>query len=280
MQTRKLRQIVVAILAVLALATWLPAQERDRERDGGEDRADRDRDDRDAVQGPSRQDDSRFLPPQPGRRDRDARWYLGVEVEYRDFGAQITSVERQSPARRAGLEMRDVIVTVNGYQVGRIGGRLYRLDRELELRADRRGNVLLLVQNQRNGQLAPLPVRLEPAGRQREPSRATPITGTVSYARAVQLPRGAVLTVRLLDVTDRRLPAREMAERTYRDLGPLPIPFDLDYDPDRIEPGRAYALEAEITNNGFTALKTRQRYPVLDTQPQGRVHMVLEPVRR
>ncbi len=283
-------RILWAATAIILVGIYpsgdLPAQQREQtqdfdraarqraersEPDPGGERSDRQR------EGDRQSDSARLLPPRP---ERERYWYLGVEVEYRDYGAQISKVERQSPAARAGLEVRDVIVTVNGYQVGRVIGRLYSLDRELELRADRRGRVTLLVQNRRNGQLTPLPVRLEPAQRQRDPLRSQPIIGTISMRRISSLARGALLTVRLLDVTDRRLPARALAQRTYRELGPLPIPFELSYDTDDIEPGRKYALDAEVTVNGFAAYRSPQRLPVLETERQGRVNLVLEPVRR
>ncbi len=275
MLSAKFYRSSLAIAVVVGLSWSATAQDRDRERDRDDDPDAREMEERDL-----RSVNPRLAPPRPGHGGRDGRWYLGVEVEYTDIGAEVTSVARQSPARRAGLETRDVIVTVNGYQVGRVGGRLYRLDRELDLRADRVGNVLLLVQNRRNGQLTVIPVRLEPAERQREPLRVAPLIGTVSASRTTQLARGAVLTVRLLDVTDRRLPPREIAQRTYHDLGPFPLPFELEYDPDQIQPDRAYALDAQVTANGFAALRTRDRYPVLDTDRQQRVHMNLEPVRR
>jgi uncharacterized lipoprotein YbaY len=202
-----------------------------------------------------------------------------VDVQYRDYGAEITSVDRLSPAYRAGLETRDVIVTVNGYQVGRVMGRLYPLDRELHLRADRRGRVVLLIQNRRNGRLQPIPVRLQ-AGRRPDPRPSRTVSGTITAQRVASLPHGAVLTVRLLDVTGRRLPPSVISRKTYRKLGPLPIPLDVEYDEERIEPRRSYALEAEVTVNGFAAWRTPERYPVFESSRQGRVHMVLEPVRR
>ena len=125
----------------------------------------------------------RLVDPQlwPPVSDRDRYWFLGVKVEYRDHGAQITHVERRSPAHRSGLEVRDVIVNVAGYQVGKVNGRLYLLERELGLRADRRGNVGLLVHNHRNGELALLPVRLEPIERRRDPTVARPLIGDYPF---------------------------------------------------------------------------------------------------
>jgi uncharacterized lipoprotein YbaY len=59
----------------------------------------------------------------------------------------------------------------------------------------------------------------------------------------------------------------------------LVIPFELDYDPDQIQPDRNYALDGQVTVNGFVSLRTLQRYPVLSADRQERVHMNLEPVR-
>jgi uncharacterized lipoprotein YbaY len=153
------------------------------------------------------------------------------------------------------------------------------LERELELRADRRGRVLLLIQNRRNGQLTPLTVQLEENGRDRDPVSRETLSGTIRVQPNAPMRRGSILTVRLLDVTDRRVPARAIALRTYQDLGPFPLPFDLEYDPNRVQAGRKYVLDAEITVNGFAAWRSAERYPVFESGRQGRVDMVLRPVR-
>jgi uncharacterized lipoprotein YbaY len=248
-------------------------RDSDRNRDRGDDQGgqrDRDRDRQPTD------NDARLLPPDS---DRGGRWYLGVEVEYRDYGAQITRVVLNSPASRAGLEMRDVIVTVNGYQIGRLAGQLYPLDRELELRADRMGRVLLLVLNHRNGQLTPLPVRLTPSEDRPHPIDARTVRGTVNVRRAVTLPREAVLSVNLLDVTD-RLRTVVVRQRSYSNLGPLPIPYELVLDAGDIRAGRSYALSAEITVNGLASYRTSERYPVFQRENQGRVDMLLVPARQ
>jgi len=111
----------------------------------------------------------------PGFSDRQrffaGRWWLGVYAYNTNTGVVITRVLPGSPAARAGLERHDVIVTVDGYQVGFVGGLLYPLGDELQLRADRAGRVTFLVQNCRNDQLLVLPVRLERFG----PIRAQPL---------------------------------------------------------------------------------------------------------
>jgi len=267
----------IGCVLLSCLASSAAAQDRDRDRD-------REGDDEPIVDGPDRgfpeqmpRLDPRIVPPRPDRPDRDSRWYLGVEVDYRDYGAVITRVMRQSPAQRAGLEPRDVIVTVRGYQVGYVDNRLYPLDRELDLRADRRGNVLLLVQNLRNATLTNIPVRLQRAERSPVEPRVAPLIGTVTARRIGQLPRDAVLTVRLIDMTDRAAP-HPITQRRYDNLGPLPIPFELDYDPDQIEPGRSYALQAAVVVNGIPTYQT-ERYKVFSNGVPQRVDMVLESAR-
>jgi len=91
------------------------------------------------------------------------QWWLGVYVYNTPAGAVVTRVVPNSPAARAGLEPRDCIVTVEGYQVGYVHRRLYALGPELQLRAGRNGEVLLLVQNCRNSELTNMEVQLEPS---------------------------------------------------------------------------------------------------------------------
>ena len=101
------------------------------------------------------------------------RWWLGVYAYNTPGGVFVTRVIPNSPAARAGLEPRDRIVTVEGYQVGYVGRRLYALGPELQLRAGRGGEVLLLVQDWRNGELTNIGVRLS-SPRAEWPDRARP----------------------------------------------------------------------------------------------------------
>lgn len=96
------------------------------------------------------------------------RWRLGVYAYNTETGVVITRVVPGSPAWRVGFEPGDRIVSVDGYQVGFVGDRVYYLGEELQRRAGRRGDVLLLVQNVRNDRLLNIDVRLE-SRRHREP---------------------------------------------------------------------------------------------------------------
>jgi S1-C subfamily serine protease len=110
----------------------------------------------------------------PEARDLQPRWIpprgdgkLGVWAYNTDTGVVITRVAPGSAAARSGLEQGDRIVSVGGYQVGYVGDLLYPLGFELRRHADRRGAVLLLVQNVRNSELVNLPVQLDRPGRDR-----------------------------------------------------------------------------------------------------------------
>ena len=81
---------------------------------------------------------------------RPPRWRLGVYSQDTDTGVKINRVVPDTPADRAGLEANDVIVAVNGYQVGIVNGEHYDCGYEFETRADADGNVMLLVQDHRN----------------------------------------------------------------------------------------------------------------------------------
>jgi hypothetical protein len=121
-----------------------------------------------------------------GQRFRpQPRWRLGVYAYNTETGVVITQVVPNSPAGRAGFEPGDRIVTVEGYQVGFVGDRVFYLGEELQLRADARGRVKILAQNVRNNQLLNLDVRLEdrrhrerpipvPYGRRGEKSEGSP----------------------------------------------------------------------------------------------------------
>jgi len=100
------------------------------------------------------QPQTRIVPPAVG-------WKLGVYAFNTPAGVRVTRVQPGSAAARAGLEPGDVIVTVNGYQIGQVGSRLYPLGNELQRRAGPRGEVLLLVQNVRNRDLVNMNVRLQ-----------------------------------------------------------------------------------------------------------------------
>ncbi len=98
--------------------------------------------------------------PELDRFRPSRRWRLGVYAYNTSTGVVITGVVPRTPAQQAGLERGDVIVTVNGYQVGYVNDWVYYLGDELQRQAQDDGRVRLLVQNRRNARLINLDVRL------------------------------------------------------------------------------------------------------------------------
>ena len=167
----------------------LPAQEAPREREPATSRTPGNADPRDRNPGrnadgaqgqtrrergenpqgtPDGQSELKIAPPgnDPIARPRimPQRWYLGVYAYNTEQGVMITDVVPGSPAGIVGLEPRDLIVNVAGFQVGYVGDNLYPLGDELQARANARGFVRLLVQNRRNNELVNIDVPLERRG--------------------------------------------------------------------------------------------------------------------
>lgn len=114
-------------------------------------------------------------------RDRDAaqeanaRLAPSANAAARSFGAKgsnqatgvvITAVTAGSPAQTAGIEVRDTVITVNGYQVGIVNGVTYDLEREVLSRASAGQRVTLLVKDWRTNNLTNVVVNFGASGGQ------------------------------------------------------------------------------------------------------------------
>jgi len=77
------------------------------------------------------------------------------------------------------------------------------------------------------------------------------VSGSVAYRERIALPPDAIVEVRLSDVSVQDVAAAPIADTTIRPEGrQVPIPFELRYDPSRIEPNRTYAIRATIRSGG------------------------------
>lgn len=72
------------------------------------------------------------------------------------------------------------------------------------------------------------------------------ISGEVRFAREVDLPEGAVITVQLLDITLADAPSVELGLDVIEDADRLPARFRIEYDRDLIVSGNEYSLSADI----------------------------------
>ena len=116
------------------------------------------------------------------------------------------------------------------------------------------------------------------------------LTGTITYRARVTLPPGAVIDVRLLDVsgadpsTSLRAgaPAETIARAEIVTRGEqVPVAFSLPYDPDAIQPRRRYVVHATIAVEGRVAWRTTTQHPVFvdGAAPASAVTIVVDQIR-
>jgi len=112
--------------------------------------------------GDANQAEGAFVEPRPGelRPPHVGGWYLGVYGSYTSTGMVLTEVYRGTAADRAGLEVGDRIVAINGQQIGVVGNSRRTLDTTLQREASGTGWVRLLVQDKRTLRLINVDVRL------------------------------------------------------------------------------------------------------------------------
>lgn len=196
-------------------------------------------------------------------------WRLGVQGDNTQVGVRVREVVRNTPAERARIEVGDVIVTVNGFQVGMVGGRLYDLGEEINRRADASGNVTLVIQDHRNYGLASIQVPLENSQRT--------VSGTLVNVPGRALPADAIVTVQIENVTRPHYQVRHGQTR-FRPQSGRNIPFEIAYDPNFIDPQDIYQVRAFVTSQGRMILDTRQPQGVLTRSRPSQVLLHLESV--
>jgi uncharacterized lipoprotein YbaY len=217
----------------------------------------------------------------PGLRPRD-RWTLGVDASNTRSGVRIDEVYRDTAAWRVGLERRDVVVTVNGYQVGIVGRGVYELGRELNLRADSRGWVGLLVWDHRTGDLVNVGVRLDRRGDEPPGPRPRPrvgLLGQVNFSTRISPRDEAVLVVRLIDASRPLGGLKPVAEERVKYEGRIPMRFRLDVEPEDLSPDRRYALQAYLLVDDRRVLANDPSKSPVSRTTRGPVSLTLDPVR-
>lgn len=73
------------------------------------------------------------------------------------------------------------------------------------------------------------------------------IKGSVLYRERIALPPEAKLIVQLADVSLADAPAKIIGETTVEPITGVPIPYTIEYDSSKLEPGHQYALQARIS---------------------------------
>jgi len=99
------------------------------------------------------------------------------------------------------------------------------------------------------------------------------LTGTATYRENMALPKGAVLDVKLEDVSRTGSPTMVTGMRVNKPRH-LPIPFTIRYDPHRIDPAHMYAVRATLLVHGRPAFVTDPAVRVL-THGYGRAVQIV-----
>lgn len=188
-------------------------------------------------------DGARYLPPSPVQ---PGRYVLGINVRNTPTGVEIASVNPGGVGQRSGLEAGDVIVAVEGIQVGFVGGRLNDLGDEIARRVDGAGRVNLLVRNRRDGGLVQVPIQFNQAA-----SRA--VSGRIFVQQGVIVPGSAVVTIRVLDVTQPQWQNVAVVQGQAA-VTQLPFPYRIDLPP--LPAQHRYAIDARIEDRGRVLAQT------------------------
>jgi len=195
-----------------------------------------------------------YAPPAGNGNTQLKKWRLGVYSKDSDTGVVIYDVVNGGAANRAGLEANDVIIAVNGYQVGYVNGQLFDCASEFDRSADSNGWVTLLVQNNRDGKLINVPVQLD--------SRLSTLNGSVALQNRQNLPANATVNIELKEMVGNNANPITFASTQVDKITQYPIPFNLDYDPAHITPTGRYAVYASVLVNGREVYRTSQLQPI------------------
>lgn len=107
------------------------------------------------------------------------------------------------------------------------------------------------------------------------------VTGAVTYLQRIALRPGAVVEVKLLDVSRGDAAAVTIAEQVIRPAGrQVPIAFELRYDPRRIQERHRYVVQARILESGHLRFINTDAYPVITGGHPNTVNVIVKPVRR
>lgn len=198
---------------------------------------------------------------------QQSEWQLGLTGENTEVGIRVRTVAPGSAAARARIEPDDVIVNVNGFQVGIVEGRLYDLSEELARRANDRGVVSLVIQDHRSLRLARVSVQLD--------SSKQTVKGLISY-RGRSLPSDAIVTVEIQNVSRPFYQVRH-GQTVFRANSASDMPFEIAYDPNYIDSQDVYQVRATVSSGGRILLDARPQRVLTHGNPSS-VRLQLQPL--
>jgi uncharacterized lipoprotein YbaY len=212
----------------------------------------------------------RYLPP---GQQPPTTFKLGIYSRNTSTGVVVSNVVPGSVAQQSGIEAQDIIVAVNGYQVGVVNGRTYDIADELARRVDAQGRANLLVQNHRDSRLVNIPVQFFGSS----PGFGTSVFGSANTGNRNLVQPGMMLIARIVDVTYPQWQNVSIGETQVPYVGRWPMDFQVDVDPSQVRTNHRYAIEAKIVQRGYTVLELNSPVPVNINAGNQRVQMTLVP---
>jgi uncharacterized lipoprotein YbaY len=107
------------------------------------------------------------------------------------------------------------------------------------------------------------------------------VSGAVTYLPRIALPANAVVDVSLVDVSRADAPAITLASQSIITGGrQVPIPFELVYNPEQIDPRFTYAVQARILIDGQLRFISTTQFAVITQGNPSQVEVRVEPVSR
>lgn len=108
-----------------------------------------------------------------------------------------------------------------------------------------------------------------------EPNQTT-LQGVISHRDTNTIPPSANIFMQLVDITD-GVEAAALVEDYIFEAGQseIPIPFNIRYKEEEIQPDRKYALRAEVKFTSLSLYRTAAPVPVLDGNPTQNIALIL-----
>jgi uncharacterized lipoprotein YbaY len=112
------------------------------------------------------------------------------------------------------------------------------------------------------------------------PAGGAKVTGKVTYVHRIAMPPDAVLVVQLMDVSRADARTEMLGEQRVGFEGrQVPIPFEIDFDPARIDQRHSYSVQARILVDGEPRFISSTAHPVITRGNPTTVEVVVTPVR-
>jgi uncharacterized lipoprotein YbaY/heat shock protein HslJ len=97
----------------------------------------------------------------------------------------------------------------------------------------------------------------------KEDAPATSITGSISLGGSKTLPSSALVEISLVDVSRQDARAKLIARQRITRPGPVPVEFELAFNPRQINERNSYAVQVRVTDGGRLLYVSDTNIPVL-----------------